>query len=515
MNNLIRKKVILCLLDCVPKSTGDIANEIGESLAVTEDYLTELVSENICESVSKDEASRWIIKRDIGTFEKLVKGFLSNAENSYEEVSQFVTSKYYHDRIDNLLVSHVLARFHLDSVYRTDEERVGLRRLLLASPSALLHVLNADAQIFDEMRSSQNQLDTSDSTREWFGQILVSQFQTPILDMLRADMNSPAFAKLHAVLGLRAAKINMNVSLATLHGKYVEAVGGGSYSLGRAMEALRAGQLASNVDPMAIVNDGLAFLHLEEFQAALEHFDKALAMLQDPIQKAKVWNNKGVTFLLIKQYQKAVGCFEEGIKYHSENDVPQLRENIQLASEYLDRATDADNLNEPTQIRFVQGYPVPFEETLFYEFKEITGSNPVLPITKHSNEYAVAFLNREGGRIFWGIRDSDRVTIGVMLNEQQRNETRTKVSEKLGAIQPSISVEHWQLEFHNVYDLQGKTVEDFWVIELVIPPPQERDVFYTGSSDLFVKTEGGRQKLRGQQITEFILGHMQNDSETN
>ena len=319
---------------------------------------------------------------------------------------------------------------------------------------------------------------------------------------------------LHAKLQIKVAKVNIQVRLATPYGKYVEAMGGGISVLGRAMEELRAGQLVSAVDPIALSNDGLALMHLGEFETALEQFDKTLNTVTDPIQKALVLNNKGVVFLKFGQYQKAIECFEEGITFDSDSEIPLLRENKQMAEEYLTRATDADNLTEPTQIRFVQGYPVPFEETLLYEFKEITSSNPARSITNDSDEYAVAFLNREGGRIFWGIRDSDRITTGVILNEQQRNETRTKVSEKLGAIQPSISVEDWQLEFHNVYDSQGEIIEDLWVIELVIPPPQERDVFYTGSSDLFVKTEGGRQKLRGQQITEFILRRLQNDTKT-
>ncbi len=514
MNNLIRKKVILCLLDSDTKSTDEIVSEIGESLATVADQLTALVSESICEEVSPDEVSQYVVRKDIETFAQLVKEFLSNIEEHKQETEQFITSEYYLTRIDYELVNYVINRFYLDSVYQTDEEKKALERILLASPSALSFALHDDTTIFSELWSSWNQLDSSDSTRDWFSGILCSQFQTPLLEKLIADMKVFTYCSLHAKLQLQVAKINIQVGLATPHGKYVEAIGGGISVLGRAMEELRAGQLVSAVYPMDFSNDGLALMHLGEFQDALKDFNKVLNVVQNPTQRALVLNNKGVVFLRLKQYQKAIECFEEGITFDSDSEIPLLRENKQVAEEYLARATDADNLTAPTQIRFVQGQPVPFEETLFYEFKEIKGGNPVRSITNDSDEYAVAFLNREGGRIFWGIRDRDRITIGVILNEQQRNETRTKVSEKLGAIQPSISVEDWQLEFHKVYDLQGGIVEDLWVIELVIPPPQERDVFYTGSSDLFVKTEGGRQKLRGQQITEFILRHLQNDTET-
>ena len=53
----------------------------------------------------------------------------------------------------------------------------------------------------------------------------------------------------------------------------------------RAAEDLRAGQLVSYVDPMGFCYDGIALLNLGEFQTALEHFDKVLPVVQDPIQK--------------------------------------------------------------------------------------------------------------------------------------------------------------------------------------------------------------------------------------
>jgi tetratricopeptide (TPR) repeat protein len=334
------------------------------------------------------------------------------------------------------------------------------------------------------------------------------------LEKLIADMKVPTYGLLYAMLQLQVAKISIQVGLATPHRKYIEAMAGGNFVLGRAMEELRAGQLVSAVDPMDLSNDGLALLHLGEFQAALDDFDKALTGVQDPIQKATVLNNKGVAFLRLKQYQKAIEYFDASIALDSEGEISLLRENKQVAEEYLARATDSDNLTEPTQIRFVQDQPVPFEETRFYEFKEIKGRNPSGSITNASDEYAVAFLNREGGRIFWGIRDSDRITVGVALDERQRDKIRVNVSNKMGAILPPISVENWQLEFHNVYNFQGEIVADLWVVELVVPPPRERDVFYTGGRELFVKTEGGKKKLQGPEITEFIRERLQNETET-
>ena len=513
MRDSVYRKIILSLLDCKPKSVQEISENIGEPLESVEAQLTRLASENICEAEGNDEVTQWAVRKDIATFAQLVQELISSAESSEDEKSQFVTSVLYLNRIDSELVDFVIERFHLDLVYRTDDEKEGLRRLLLVSPSGVCFALHSDTQIFDELRSSQNQLDSSDSTRQWFARILVSQFQTPLLDMLTADTKGSTYGLLYAILQIRVAKITTEINLASLHEKFLEASGGGYFSLYQAAEDIGAGQPVSPINPMTFSEQGVAFLHLGEIQIALESFEKALSVLQSPIQKAIVWNNKGLAFLRSQQYQKAIECFEVGIEFDSEGEIPILRENKQVAEEYLARATDADNLIRPTKIHFVQGQPVPFEETLFYEFKEVKSGNPVSSIANTSDEYAVAFLNRNGGRIFWGIKDSDRITIGTTLNETQRDEIRVYVSEKLGAIEPPVSVDHWQFEFHEVYNLQAQTIDDLWVVELVVPPPQERHVFYTGSGQLFVKTDGGRKKLRGPEVTEFVRKHLDSHTE--
>lgn len=516
MKKSICRKIVLCLLDCVPKSAQEIAENIGTPLETVEAHLTRLASENISEAVGDDEIGKWTVRKDIETFAQLVQVFISSDEPSEDEKSQFVTSALYLKRIDLELVDFIIERFHLDLIYRTDDEKEGLRRLLLVSPSGVCFALHSNTQIFDELRSSQNQLDSSHSTREWFAQIVCSQFQTNLVDTLIDDMKGTTYGFLYAGLQLRAAKISTNVSLATPNGKFLDASGGGGFALGRMMDEIGAGQLVSNVNPMSFSHEGLALFHLGEFQNALENFDKAFNGVQESIPKALVLNYKGWALLNLKQYQKAIQCFEAGIEIDSDGEIPILRENRQVAEEYLARATDADNLTQPTGIRFVLDQPIAFEETLFYEFKTIkeNSNNPVSPITNTADEYAVAFLNGKGGRVFWGIRNSDRITIGVPLDELQRDEIRTQVSQKLWSIRPPIVDEDWHFEFHNIYDLQGQTMENLWVVELVIAPPREINVFYTNSGDLFVKTDGGKQKLLGPQVTEFIRNRFESEAET-
>lgn len=514
MRNSSFRKIILSLLDCKPKSAQDISENTGEPLETVEAQLTSLALDNICEVQSDGEVNQWAVRKDIATFTQLVQGFVSSNVASEDEKSQFVTSALYLNRIDLELVDFVIDRFHLDLVYRTDDKKEGLRRLLLASPSGVSFALNGDTTIFDELRRSQNQLDSSDSTREWLAQIACSQFQTPLVNMLIDDMKGVIYGSLYAALQLQVANIVTHVSLATREGKFVEAVAGGRFALFQAGENLRAGQLISPVDAMAFCDQGLAFLHLGDFQTALENFGKALAGVEGSKNKAIVWNNKGLVFLRTKQYQKAVECFEEGITLDPEGELATLRENKRVAEEGLVHAAEAHDFNQPTKARFFLDQPVSFEETRFYEFKEVSSRNPVSSIENTADEYTVAFLHREGGRLFWGIRDRDRITVGVTLDDQARNKARRQVSQKLCRIQPPISAGHWRLEFHAVHDIQGRTIPELWVIELVVLPPQEKQVFYTDSGEVFVKTEGGKQKLQGPALTEFVRNRFESETET-
>ena len=518
MDNLIRKKIILSLLDSTPRSANEVANGIEESLADIEGQLTALVSENICEKVNQDGIDQYVVRKDIKTFAQLVKVFLSNKKEHVDEIKQFITSDYYFIRVGDELVDYVLSRFHLETAYQTNEDKQQIGRILLASPSALFFALQGDTAAFDESWSHWNRLNSPGMNFESLIEMLCSSFESSLSEGLIADTKVATYICLYDKLGIRLVKISTQVSLATLDEKYVEITGNHFFGYRKvdddSAQDWRTGQLISYVNPIDSSDDGLALLNLGEFQSALNSFDDALKAVQDPTQKAIVLNNKGLAFLSSKQYQKAIKCFEEGIAFDSEGKFSELRENKQLAEKYLVQATDADNLTKLTEVRFVRGLPVPFEETLFYEFKEVKGRNPAGSITNTADEYAVAFLNSKGGRIFWGVRDSDRITVGVTLDDQQRDEVRRKVSEKLWGIRPPISDEDWDIEFHNVYDLQGNTTEELWVVELVISLQQQKEVFYTNSGELFVKTPGGKQKLLGPQITEFIRSRFQNDTET-
>lgn len=144
------------------------------------------------------------------------------------------------------------------------------------------------------------------------------------------------------------------------------------------------------------------------------------------------------------------------------------------------------------------------EENLEYEFKEVKGSNPARSIRDVVDQYAVAFLNREGGSIYWGIQNSDRVVVGVNLSYAERDEIRRTVSEKLNGIKPAISPAFYKFELHSVISETGP-IDNLYVIELSIPKVISKDLYFSIKDEAWIKTHGGKRELKGPQLQQEIL----------
>jgi hypothetical protein len=151
---------------------------------------------------------------------------------------------------------------------------------------------------------------------------------------------------------------------------------------------------------------------------------------------------------------------------------------------------------------YVFGENIPLDESRGVEFKEIRGNNAVSAIVNTADEYAVAFLNAEGGRILWGVRDSDRLIVGVSLDERQRDRLRKCVADKLNSIQPPIDPTQFRFNLHRISP--AEVSHALYVVELIVPAGQSAVPHYTGSHEMFVRLDGTKRKLTGPQLTAWI-----------
>lgn len=158
--------------------------------------------------------------------------------------------------------------------------------------------------------------------------------------------------------------------------------------------------------------------------------------------------------------------------------------------------------------KFLLNQPVASEETLSCEFKEIKGDEPVRAITRVVDKYVVAYLNSEGGHIYWGIRDEDRVVVGVRATYRQRDQIRRAILDKIMRIQPSVSPSAYRINFNKVYD-GDQPVRDLFVIEIIVPKSPNNLLYFTCDGEVYVKTEAGKKRLTGTEIQDEIIRRLQ------
>jgi hypothetical protein len=200
---------------------------------------------------------------------------------------------------------------------------------------------------------------------------------------------------------------------------------------------------------------------------------------------------------LVKLNTLHVAAFNQLLRSHAGDAPPDMLEE--------EASVDGNSIRHiEEELSFILDQPVKLEEMRHIEFKEITGGNPGSSIRSNADEYAVAFLNCEGGRIFWGIRDADRTVVGVRLGYAQRDEIRREVSAKLSHLQPPVPLADFRLNIYPVRDDEGRGVLDLYVIELVVPRGNPTKLYATGSDDVWVKTDGGKRKLNHvQKVAEI------------
>jgi hypothetical protein len=174
-----------------------------------------------------------------------------------------------------------------------------------------------------------------------------------------------------------------------------------------------------------------------------------------------------------------------------------------LNSVYTDHLVGLVATGKPS---FILGQPVGLEEALHVEFKEVEGNNPRNTIKATADQYAVAFLNREGGQIFWGIRNNDRVPVGISVNSQQRDDIRQLIVNKLDQLKPSLSPAEYRIEFHPVTnpDLSGLAT-DRWIVELRVNRGDAKQLYATSAGTHYLKTDSGIIVLAGPALVAEVV----------
>ncbi|MFD1906046.1 ATP-binding protein [Paenibacillus rhizoplanae] len=137
---------------------------------------------------------------------------------------------------------------------------------------------------------------------------------------------------------------------------------------------------------------------------------------------------------------------------------------------------------------------------MIWNSKEVKGINSIDSILSTVDQYVVSYLNVRRnitGKILWGISD-DRTVVGVRLDYSERDKLRRDVVNKLSQISPPVPTEVYSIV--EVYDDDMKIIANKYIVEVTVQPYFFLSTFSTGKDEVYIKTDGGKRKLKTQEI---------------
>lgn len=167
---------------------------------------------------------------------------------------------------------------------------------------------------------------------------------------------------------------------------------------------------------------------------------------------------------------------------------------------------DLELTNRDLNYDFTEGCLCGLEEDLTTEFKEVKGLNPTKSIQNLVDEYILAFLNSEGGSIFWGIND-DGVVKSLKLTAELRDDINKAINLKINTIQPSIDPTQIKVSFHKVINSNNG-----YVLEVNVPKSNSLGLHFNTSGNTWVRLNGCKQKLQGVALQEYIIQRVQQNN---
>ncbi|MGG3792504.1 type II toxin-antitoxin system PemK/MazF family toxin [Geobacillus thermodenitrificans] len=110
-------------------------------------------------------------------------------------------------------------------------------------------------------------------------------------------------------------------------------------------------------------------------------------------------------------------------------------------------------------------------------------------------KYVVAFLNGNGGSIFFGI-DNNRIVKGLTLNYKQKDEVLQKINSKINdRITPKVSLDYFFVKWHSVKQRDEGEIKDCYVLEITVKKPYDpMAIYFDCGKTLYIKTSSGIQK---------------------
>lgn len=141
-------------------------------------------------------------------------------------------------------------------------------------------------------------------------------------------------------------------------------------------------------------------------------------------------------------------------------------------------------------------------ETVFYHKRQYIGSedrhvefkrggnvSDLKTFRSLVGKYICAFLNTEGGTIYFGVTDDGKV-LGIVANQKTEDNIRLAIDTAVTMIQPVPEPSTYTVNFAKVMEDDGKIADDVKVLEVCVKPRNPPRVKFAFSDIVYVRRDG-------------------------
>lgn len=325
LNLQAMEKILLALAESGQKDIEFLSRETKEPVSDLREVLQELFDEGFLITEPGGQPrwrrNRYSLRPDFDIFLSLARQFLNSAHRF-----NFLRSNYAVQMLVAGLRPYLEGRFHLKLA---EEERSWLPRFLAISPAALSYALFSPVDEFITISEELEHSSLPSQEKERLRNQHLSKLYANLLLRYASDVQDSRFDEVLRHKGIRSHLYRVTAKAASADELFFAMTGESYLTLAvppapemTAQRGLAPPQHTLNGD--TLLNNAKALMHLQEFDYAIELFDRAIKDLKDPGKLLEAWHCKGTCLSTQKRYSAAITCLNEALRYDGNDKVAWL-----------------------------------------------------------------------------------------------------------------------------------------------------------------------------------------------
>ena len=138
------------------------------------------------------------------------------------------------------------------------------------------------------------------------------------------------------------------------------------------------------------------------------------------------------------------------------------------------------------------------------EFKASTSQRfEVQFIVQMLSKYICAFLNTQGGVLYYGITD-DHIVRGMKLSAQDRDKLRLSIDQCCNSFIPEVDTDIVKVKFEKVVYPDGLECKDVYVVVIRVLKGDPGQIYFTPDHKAWVRREASIRELKSASLVAFI-----------